>query len=461
VRHTVSQPDQVRLDSWKAIAVYLGRDLRTVRRWEKEKGLPVRRVPGGERRAVFAYRHEIDAWLGKATAEPDEEEATTSSKEPPEKRRAASDRSTSEPPASSTASPGRIRWLLTGLGLAMLLILLFLMGNSRSFSTADSPVPDVPIIPRNVEHWLRIGLVNGQPENVAGPFQQLLVVDSSRYAQFEADNLQNVEFFDRRGMLLPSWLESGNSNLSSHTVYWIRLGEGLPASKVSEIYMGFSPKMQNLFNASSTGEGPGLSPTYGQFDNGPSVFLKYANFAGESLPQGWYSGTTPGGKGSVQIKNGVLISHSDRGGGTAYLGSNWVVADNVAEIDLRSEVAINGQEMILVCSASPTNYRWTAYSVGYQNMSGLEIEDNNSGAPSVLATARPNPTPSSVIGFHGGILFANYQSVTRVYPRICGGGYLASSVNTGALASFSFDWIRLRRPPPDDVMPTAIFSQLR
>ncbi len=59
----MSQSNGERLDSWKEIAVYLGRDLRTVRRWEKEKGLPVRRVPGGERRAVFAYRADIDSWL--------------------------------------------------------------------------------------------------------------------------------------------------------------------------------------------------------------------------------------------------------------------------------------------------------------------------------------------------------------------------------------------------------------
>ena len=57
------QQEGERLDSWKEIAAYLGRDLRTVRRWEKEKQLPVHRVPGGERRAVFAYRVQIDAWL--------------------------------------------------------------------------------------------------------------------------------------------------------------------------------------------------------------------------------------------------------------------------------------------------------------------------------------------------------------------------------------------------------------
>jgi len=34
-------------------------------RWEKQKGLPIHRVPGGQRQAVFAYRHEIDHWLHK------------------------------------------------------------------------------------------------------------------------------------------------------------------------------------------------------------------------------------------------------------------------------------------------------------------------------------------------------------------------------------------------------------
>jgi hypothetical protein len=49
-----------RLDSWKDIAAYVGKDVRTVIRWE-EKGLPVHRVPGGK--SVFAYRSEIDDWM--------------------------------------------------------------------------------------------------------------------------------------------------------------------------------------------------------------------------------------------------------------------------------------------------------------------------------------------------------------------------------------------------------------
>jgi TolB-like protein/Tfp pilus assembly protein PilF len=53
----------IRLDSWKEIADYLGRDVRTAIRWETERGMPVRRVPGQKGHGVFALREEIDAWL--------------------------------------------------------------------------------------------------------------------------------------------------------------------------------------------------------------------------------------------------------------------------------------------------------------------------------------------------------------------------------------------------------------
>lgn len=58
----MSSKDRTRLDSWKEIAEYLGRDVRTAIRWEKERGLPVHRVPG-EKGGVFALREEIEAWL--------------------------------------------------------------------------------------------------------------------------------------------------------------------------------------------------------------------------------------------------------------------------------------------------------------------------------------------------------------------------------------------------------------
>jgi hypothetical protein len=62
----MAQPPKERLDSWKEIAAHLQRDERTAQRWEKENGLPVHRIPGKGRQAVFACRAEIDAWLAGA-----------------------------------------------------------------------------------------------------------------------------------------------------------------------------------------------------------------------------------------------------------------------------------------------------------------------------------------------------------------------------------------------------------
>src|SRR3954466_15352409 len=54
-------PMPERLDSWKAIAAYLKRDERTVRRWEKE-GLPIHRHMHTKRASVYAYKSELDTW---------------------------------------------------------------------------------------------------------------------------------------------------------------------------------------------------------------------------------------------------------------------------------------------------------------------------------------------------------------------------------------------------------------
>src|SRR5271168_1816529 len=59
----MSRTHDTRLDSWKAVAEFLHIDIRTARRWEKERALPIHRVPGGGRRAVYAYVSEIEEWL--------------------------------------------------------------------------------------------------------------------------------------------------------------------------------------------------------------------------------------------------------------------------------------------------------------------------------------------------------------------------------------------------------------
>jgi hypothetical protein len=63
----MTDPENVRrptlLASWKEIASYLRKGVRTVQRWEEEFGLPVRRPKEGLRRAVYALIDELDRWL--------------------------------------------------------------------------------------------------------------------------------------------------------------------------------------------------------------------------------------------------------------------------------------------------------------------------------------------------------------------------------------------------------------
>jgi len=59
-----------RLDSWKEIAEYLKRSVRTVRQWEAEERLPVHRHVHQNAGTVYAFRHELDAWLTSRTSQP-------------------------------------------------------------------------------------------------------------------------------------------------------------------------------------------------------------------------------------------------------------------------------------------------------------------------------------------------------------------------------------------------------
>jgi len=54
--------DEPRLESWGEIASYLRREIRTVQRWEKYQGLPVRRLQIGKLGSVYAFRSELDKW---------------------------------------------------------------------------------------------------------------------------------------------------------------------------------------------------------------------------------------------------------------------------------------------------------------------------------------------------------------------------------------------------------------
>jgi len=51
------------LGGWKEIARHLGKGVRTVQRYERELGLPIRRPAGKSRGLVMATKAELDGWI--------------------------------------------------------------------------------------------------------------------------------------------------------------------------------------------------------------------------------------------------------------------------------------------------------------------------------------------------------------------------------------------------------------
>jgi Tol biopolymer transport system component len=107
------------LESWKEIANYLKRDIRTVQRWEQTRGLPVQRLTGGKRDLITARKSEIDLWWQNGARQLDAEEA------PPE-----------APPPRRTQ---HVLWVAPALASAV--IVWFLVPRESVQEPALKPVP--------------------------------------------------------------------------------------------------------------------------------------------------------------------------------------------------------------------------------------------------------------------------------------------------------------------------------
>lgn len=101
-----------RLDSWKEIAAYLGREVRTVQGWEKTEGLPIHRHQHARLGSVYAFKAELDQWR-------------------------AARRPTPEPPPAETARTPR-RWTIPALAA---LCIVALLGTSLVLWTKSPAAP--------------------------------------------------------------------------------------------------------------------------------------------------------------------------------------------------------------------------------------------------------------------------------------------------------------------------------
>ena len=98
---------QDKLDSWKAIAAYLKRDVTTVQRWERREGMPVHRHLHDKQGSVYAFCSELDVWSEGRRA------ATAQNEESPSELAVQAATVPHDPPAPLS---GRRWWLPIGFG---------------------------------------------------------------------------------------------------------------------------------------------------------------------------------------------------------------------------------------------------------------------------------------------------------------------------------------------------------
>ncbi|MGC8515920.1 MAG: hypothetical protein ACP5OC_07295 [Thermoplasmata archaeon] len=163
-----------------------------------------------------------------------------------------------------------------------LMFAILMVFSSFAFIDSDTSVSYKGVSP-SVLYSVPIIITNNGTNATPVPFDEEVVVNSSYYSVYENANLSNVFFSFSNGTIIPSWLQSGNSNTLSNTTYWLRLNQSIaPLSQIT-VYMNFLPIGGIAFNGITTGEAPELTPTYGYYDNGASVFNFYSNFSGTSL----------------------------------------------------------------------------------------------------------------------------------------------------------------------------------
>jgi len=135
---TPERPSEERLDSWKQIAAYLGRDLTTVQRWEKREAMPVHRHVHDKRGSVYALAGELDAWRQSRRLRLEEEQ-----KAPP----AQAPLITEGDHARRTTLQAR-RWLaLAALAVIALLTGAYTLYHGRAGSAANSKIKSLAVLP--------------------------------------------------------------------------------------------------------------------------------------------------------------------------------------------------------------------------------------------------------------------------------------------------------------------------
>jgi hypothetical protein len=253
-------------------------------------------------------------------------------------------------------------------------------------------------------------------------------------------SLSNLRFL-YNGQYIPAWLESINNGTAT---IWIKIPVSIPAN--SSITLNLYSNSTLNFDGIYWGEAPQLSSTYGQYDNGASVFNNYWNFAGTTLPSGWITSSYL----TATVNNGVKLTSTSS---NQYLGYSTsfptpIIVDIYGKVTTGVTAPANLLNMFGNALGTYTEWGGLAYNNGYVL-----------GYSSVSGTWTYTTTSWTINTFY---IITHTSSGTSQSYQINYNQFGTSSINLsspyimswqGASTTF-VQWLRTRAYPPNGVMPT-------
>ena len=351
----------------------------------------------------------------------------------------------------------------------------------------SSATNTITVTSTSILQYVPIVVSNLQSTATPAPFQQMLTIPSSTYTNINS-GWSNVEFTSGNYLggsgstAMQAWVENGAVNTAPSTAVWVNLPNGLGAagggSNSITIYMNMMGS--NVMSSSGpTGEAPQLSASYGQYDNGASVFTQY----GGGGPTGWSQFTYVGGtwttaSGYLQQTNSI---GSYNGGPAALIeGASYPIIGNYIlesafSYTIQASARVGIVAVVTPISGDAYGYRFigeqggagagfltflndwvawvvqssypgavsTPYTMSVTDAAGTwsgNLYSGNSITGSVLTSL--SPTAYSI---------ANYQSATTGYVGLSAGYGNGVTVLANPIA---VQWFRMRAYPPGGVMPS-------
>ncbi len=312
--------------------------------------------------------------------------------------------------------------------------------------------------------YIPITLTNSQTSNTPAPFQQMINITESNYAQYITynSNFADFEYTYLNGTIIPAWIES---NQTGNIITWLNLKKGISANSNIIVDLKFEPNT-NLLSSSGTsgiGEAPQLSSTYAEYDDGGDVFNFYSNFRGNTLNTSkWKIYGAP----SITIDNGLTL---------AATSGSWMGIYN--SIFYNPQLYINDFYAYFTgldsSNGGPTKtIGWEpgglaepSYNLGDASTTDYTLWNyNNNGAATTITGGTTSTyqiwnlwttSTASYLSLNYGIPVSSSTDFTASTSSEIG---IGGAINTGE--SIKVQWFRLRAYPPDDTMPKVKFGNI-